>query len=132
MSFSVPNGHATIESSRNARPRSAASSGTRSRPAGTTFGSTEPEAPVSELLTAPRLALRRLEREPEDLRGDLDAGPVHALGRDLGVVHDDLDREAVDQRGDPERELVGILGRGELSRGLAAPDDLGELSPPPP
>ena len=55
---------------------------------------------------------------------------MHALGRDLGVVHDHLDREPVDQGREPERELVGLHGGGELPARLSAADDVGELRTP--
>ena len=61
-------------------------------------------APPSSRRTR-RGSLRRLELEPQLLRRDLHAGAVHPLGRDLRVVHDHLDREPVDQRLEPEREL---------------------------
>ena len=61
---------------------------------------------------------------------DLHAGSVHPSRRDLGVVHDHLDRETVDQRREPERELLRVLGGGELAAGLTPADQVGQLRPP--
>ena len=55
---------------------------------------------------------------------------LHVLGSDLRVVHQHLDREAVDHARRASCRLVGILAVGELAGGAALAHDVGDRLAP--